>query len=86
MYVRRIKICISEEKHTPGLLLADHAVVLADSMKAMQVTLGAFNDWAQTNGMHFGITKCGVMTLEGKRGQGGLAAELHQRVKYLGCA
>ena len=66
-----------EEQYIPGLLFADDAVVLANNAEAMQVTFNILSDWAQTNGMQFGISKCGVMTVGGEEDLGNLPVKLH---------
>ena len=49
--------------YVPGLLLADDAVILTESIPAMQQVLDEKQEWANTNGMSFGLSKCGVMMI-----------------------
>lgn len=45
----------------PGLLFADDAVALAEEPSDMRRSLANLDQWSKTNGMKFGIKKCGIM-------------------------
>ena len=48
-----------------GLLFADDMVVLGESQEDMKLSMLKLGEWAQDNEMEFGISKCGVMVVNG---------------------
>lgn len=48
-----------------GFLFADDLVILGDSQEDMKLSVNKMSEWAQENEMEFGISKCGIMVVNG---------------------
>lgn len=83
------------DEDAPGLdplrLVADDVVGLTESMKGLQIVLGAFEAWAERNGLHWNPIKSQVLQLEQEPGVeevsvtlDGTQLKVYSKVAYLG--